>query len=621
MKIGSCYSTNGQCKFTVWAPSARQVALHLVTPEERSIPMQEESEGYWSLTVEKIAPDTQYFYQLNEQEKHPDPASQFQPLGVHGPSQIVDHQFAWSDPHWTGIPLDSLILYELHVGTFTPEGTFEAIIPRLKELRSLGINAIEIMPIAQFPGDPSVTQHPYRNWGYDGVYLYAVQNSYGGPTGLKKLVDACHQHEIAVFLDVVYNHFGPEGNYMSHFAPYFTKTYRTPWGDAINYDDAYSHHVRYFFLQNALYWLRDFHIDGLRLDAVQAIYDLGGKHFLKELTETVSEFSRQQNRPYHLIAESDLNDARIIRPFEVGGYGLDAQWCDDFHHALYALLTGETRGYYQDFGTCEHLAKAYRQSFVYDWQYAPHRKRFHGNSAEDCSPSQFVVCIQNHDQVANSFPGDRLSKIVSFDALKLAAANVILSPYIPLLFMGEEYGEEAPFTYFVSHSDPELIRMVRAGRQEEFAAFHVDRQVPDPEAVETFLMCQLNWSKQQEGKHQILWTFYQHLIQLRQTFPALMRRDRQFFQAFSNDENKTLTWHRWCEADHCLCLMNFQTSAVSFQPELPQGNWSKVLDSAESKWLGPGSNLPEHLSPETDITLHAQSFVLYRSSHPKAANR
>ncbi|HEY9749003.1 MAG TPA: malto-oligosyltrehalose trehalohydrolase, partial [Allocoleopsis sp.] len=371
MRLGAQYLGNGQCEFILWAPTATTVSLQLLSPKQQQIAMEQQEGGYWRVLVPNVEPGTLYQYQVDDGEPRPDPASNLQPQGVHGPSQVVAHQFGWSDRNWDSVPLEAMIIYELHVGTFTQEGTFEAAISRLADLKDLGINAIEIMPVAQFPGD--------RNWGYDGVYPFAVQDSYGGPEGLKKLVDACHQQGLAVVLDVVYNHFGPEGNYLSCFGPYFTNTYRTPWGSAINFDDTYSPGVRNYFIENALYWLRDYHIDALRLDAVHAIYDLGAKHFLQELGENVATLSEQVGRKLYLIAESDLNDPRVIRPVEQGGHGLDAQWSDDFHHALHALVSSDRQGYYQDFGECEQLAKAYRDTFVYDWKYSPHRHRFHGN--------------------------------------------------------------------------------------------------------------------------------------------------------------------------------------------------------------------------------------------------
>lgn len=609
MKIGAHCLEGGCCEFTVWAPKAKAVAVQILGSPERLLPLAAQADGYWQITASEIEPGTRYLYQLDGKPR-PDPASQFQPQGVHQASQVVGHDFEWSDRDWKNVPLAELILYELHVGTFTPAGTFEAIIPRLADLKALGVNAIELMPIAQFAGDQANDQ-AYRNWGYDGVFPFAVQNSYGQPQQLKQLIDACHSQGIAVLLDVVYNHFGPEGNYFSDFGPYLTEKYQAMWGNAINFDDAHSPAVRNFFIENALYWLREYHFDGLRLDAAQAIYDLGAMHFLEELATAVSTLGKEVGKQFHLTAESDLNDPRLIRPVEVGGYGLDAQWADDFHHALYALLTGANTAYYQDFGRCGHLAKAYQESFVYDWQYAPHRHRFHGRSAVNCSPSQFVVCIQNHDQVANELPGKRLSQKVSFEALKLAAGAVLLSPYIPLLFMGEEYGEEAPFTYFVSHSEPELVEQVRKGRQQEAERFHTEEKAPDPAAVETFLMSKLNWEQRQQGKHQVLWSFYQRLIQLRQTLPALLERKSRNIQAFSDEAEQLVGWHRWHGDEQALCLMNFNTKAIAVQPSIPDASWQKVIDSATPDWMGSGTLAPEKLLGGQEVTIQPHSVVLY----------
>ena len=614
MRIGANYLGNGECEFTVWSPLLDSVAVQVLTSEPQVIPLKPQAEGYWQTKVNDVYPGTLYKYVVNEQDAFADPASQYQPEGVHGPSQIIDQQFEWTDEAWSGVPLESMILYELHVGTFTPEGTFTAIIPRLQDLKELGINAIEIMPIAQFPGDTHIEPSlAYRNWGYDGVYSYAVQNSYGSPADLKQLVNACHQHGIAVVLDVVYNHFGPEGNYMGQFAPYFTKTYKTPWGNAMNFDDAYSQGVRNYFIENALYWLREFHIDALRLDAIQAIYDLGAKHFLRELAEAVHHFSQgQQGQKWkrHRIAESDLNNPQIIRPPELGGYGLDAQWSDDFHHSLHALLTGDRIGYYQDFGQSANLAKAYEDTFVYDWKYAPHRKRFHGLSCRDRPLSQFVVCIQNHDQIGNQMKGERLTERLSFEGLKLAAGAVLLSPNLPLLFMGEEYGETAPFIYFVSHSDPDLIQAVRAGRKQEFEAFHYADDPPDPESAETFLRSKLNWELRNQGQHKILLDWYRQLIHLRQTHPVLLNQDRNFIQASSDEDKQLVFVRRWNESSELIFVLNFNSSPVT--TALPiQRNAQKQLDSADKSWSGPGSDAPEHLTTGQEIKLQPTSVVLY----------
>ncbi|WP_026734500.1 malto-oligosyltrehalose trehalohydrolase [Fischerella sp. PCC 9605] len=608
MNIGSQYSGDRTCKFTLWAPLVGEVTVKLVAPEEKIIPLQKDDRGYWHGSVSNIDPGTLYFYQLEGQTDRADPASHSQPKGVHGPSQVIDHSsFSWSERQWRGIPLAQMAVYELHVGTFTTEGTFEAVISRLPELRELGVNAIEIMPVAQFPGE--------RNWGYDGTFPYAVQNSYGGVNGLKQLVNACHQQGMAVILDVVYNHLGPEGNYLWGFGTYFTDHYKTLWGSAVNFDGPYSDGVRNYFVQNALYWLETFHIDGLRLDAVHAIYDFGAKHILAEIAEAVAQLSQQQGHKRYLIAESDLNDPRIIRSPQVGGYGIDAQWSDDFHHALHTVLTGEQQGYYKDFGTLEQLAKAYRHSFVYAWDYSPHRRRYHGSDASDCLSSQFVVCSQNHDQVGNRMLGDRLSSLISFDGLKLTAAAVLLSPYVPLLFMGEEYGETAPFLYFVSHSDPDLIKGVREGRKAEFAAFFeiYGQEAPDPQAVETMERSRLNWEKRHEGKNRLLWLFYQKLLQLRREIPALANLDRNNLEASVVEPEKVLQLQRWCENSQVLCWLNFSQEVVEMKANIPTGNWKKLLDSADSTWGGAGSQLPETLSTQSQPTLilNAESVVIY----------
>lgn len=609
MRVGAWYLGNDQCEFTLWAPKAESATVHIVSPKPRRLDMRPHDRGYWTVTASDIPPGTRYLLQIDQQEAKPDPASQSQPEGVHAPSEVIDHRFEWKNAATAGVPLEDMIIYELHVGTFTPEGTFDAIAPRLSRLHELGVNAIEIMPVNQCPGEqPTRDPKAYRNWGYDGVYPFAVQNSYGGVTGLKQLVDASHQQGIAVILDVVYNHFGPEGNYLNVFAPYFTETYRTPWGSAVNFDDAYSDGVRNYFIENALYWLREFQIDGLRLDAIHAIYDLGAKHFLQELSDRVDQLSQQHNRKCVLIAESALNDARIIRPVEKGGYAIDAQWSDDFHHALHTLITGESLEYYEDFGRCEDLAKAYRDRFVQDGCYSQYRRRNHGNTATDCPPHQFVVCIQNHDQIGNRLLGERISQLVSFEALKLAAGAVLLSPYVPLLFMGEEYGEEAPFAYFVSHSDPDLIQAIRKGRKEEFAAFHALGEPPDAESPETFLMCKLNWEKHQEGKHQTLWTFYQHLIQLRRTFPAL-KNSNSSIDAGADEAQKIVWWRREADGNQLLCVLNFSQQDSEFQ--FPAGQWRKVLDSADEKWLGNGAALPEQVASGGSGKVRSQSIALF----------
>jgi maltooligosyltrehalose trehalohydrolase len=601
-QYGARVMPDGTCLFRVWAPFRQSVQLNLAAPDERLIPLKRGSDGCWSAVVRGVGAGTQYLFRLDNDRDRPDPASRSQPEGVHGPSEVVDHAaFEWSDQDWHGSPLSSMILYELHTGTFTPEGTFEAIIPRLVDLKDVGVNTIEVMPVAQFPGS--------RNWGYDGVYPYAVQNSYGGPEGFKQLVNACHRMEIAVVLDVVYNHFGPEGNYLWDFGPYFTDRYRTPWGDAVNFDGAYSDEVRSYFIGNALHWITDYHIDGLRIDAVHGIFDFSARPFLQELGEEVHRRGQQLGRSVWVIAESDLNDVRVVIPPETGGYGLDAQWNDDFHHCLHTLLTGERFGYYEDFGRTDQMAQALHEGFVYSGQYSPFRKRRHGSPSQDRPGRQFVVFSQNHDQVGNRMMGERLTSLVSFEALKLAAATVILSPNIPLLFMGEEYGERAPFLYFVSHSDPGLIEAVRRGRREEFSQFQGEGVPPDPQSGETFLASKLHWEERQKGEHAALLAFYRELIRLRREIPALSSRnnDRRV-----TTTGKTLSMERPFSRGSMLCLFNFDNTDSAFTLSAHEGEWERVLDSSGTEWGGPGSQMPARTSSGRRIVMRKESAVLYR---------
>jgi len=604
MKVGSNYLVDGRCEFTVWAPSHEEVAVQIVSPSHRSLPMQKDEWGYFKVLAEDIEPGTLYFYKLGGESDKPDPASHSQPKDVHGPSEVIDHtKMNWTDRGWSGVPLEEMIIYELHVGTFTSEGTFEAVIPRLRELYEFGINAIELMPIGQFPGN--------RNWGYDGVFPYAAQHSYGGSEGLKKLVDAAHQQGIAIILDVIYNHFGPEGNYMSDYAPYFTESYQTAWGNAINFDKQYSYGVRNYFIENALYWFETFHIDALRLDASDNIFDIGVKHFLQELAENVDALSKKQGRKFYLTAENDLSDTKVIRSIESGGYGIDAQWNDAFHHCLHSLLTGEDAGYYEDYGRCEQLTKAFKEGFVYSGQYSRFRKKFHGSNSSAIPGHQFVVFIQNHDQVGNRALGDRLTHLVSFEALKLAAGVLLLAPNIPLIFMGEEYAEDAPFLYFVSHTDPDLIAVVREGRKKDFAAFQAEGEFIDPFSPDTFKKCQLNWGDRQEGRHKVLLDLYQHLIHLRRTIPALKTLDKQNLEASVIEEDKLMFLQRWSQNSKIFCIMNFSEKDVSFNATPPSGSWQKILDSSEPKWMGLGSTLPDKLMQQ-DVAIRAHSFVLYQ---------
>jgi maltooligosyltrehalose trehalohydrolase len=603
--LGALYLGEGQCSFRVWAPLAQRVEVRIVAPEQRLIPLQRGEQGYHQAVAESVGPGALYFYRLDGEKERPDPASRFQPQGVHGPSQVVDPKFPWDDVSWFGLPLRDYIIYELHVGTFTVAGTFAAVVPHLEQLREMGITALELMPVAQFSGS--------RNWGYDGTYPFAVQKSYGGPDGLRRLVSACHQQGLAVVLDVVYNHLGPEGNYLGDFAPYFTDRYRTPWGPAVNFDGPDSDEVRRFFTENALSWVTEFHVDALRIDAVHAMLDFSAKPFLQELAEGVQAQAERLNRRIYLIAESDLNDSRLIRAPEVGGFGLDAQWNDDFHHALHTLLTGERTGYYEDFGEIRHLVKAFRQGFVYSGEYSPYRRRRHGNSSRSLPGHRFVVFAQNHDQVGNRAGGERLSRLVSFEALKLAAGIVLLSPFIPLLFMGEEYGEIAPFEYFVSHSDPGLIEAVRRGRREEFAAFRWQGKPSDPQDESTLLRAKLNPELRYGGDHRILLEFYRELIRLRKQYPALSTLEKEHLEVEGIDAELVLILRRWSETDEALVVYHLGGDARTFLLPLPTGRWEKTLDSTDERWHGPGERVIGEVTSQGKVALPLApwSFVLF----------
>jgi len=602
--VGVNFNGEGQALIKVWSPEAIKVEI-LVIETGQVIPLEKKDMGYWFMQTDMLKPGNKYRILLDSEKEFPDPASLNQPDGVHGASKaIAISQFAWTDNAWNNIPLKSYIIYELHTGTFSQDGNFAGIETKLEYLKDLGINAIEIMPVAQFPGD--------RNWGYDGVYPFAVQQSYGGAEGLQRLVNACHDNGIAVILDVVYNHLGPEGNYLGAFGPYFTEKYKTPWGGAINFDDAWSDGVREYFIENALMWFRDFHIDALRLDAVHAIKDLSPVHILKEIKLHVDALMESTGRKHYLITELDLNDTRFINTLSSGGYGMDAQWIDEFHHALRVTAGGDRHGYYEDFDGIEMLAKAYKDAYVYDGQYSPHRKKYFGIKAEHHPGEQFIVFSQNHDQVGNRMLGERTSKLVSFEMQKLLAGAVMVSPFLPMLFMGEEWSEPNPFLYFVSHTDPELAAAVRKGRREEFAAFHAQGEAPDPVAEETFRRSKLQWQLLDEEKHQTLFGYYQRLIALRKSYPVWHHLHREHLSVEVDKAKNLLLLHRWLDDQYMVCLMNFsKTTQETVIPDAAK-EWQKVLDAADTIWLGP-KGASETVHAGDTIVIQPESILIYLS--------
>jgi len=577
--LGATFSRGVGVQFNVWAPKARSVGVRLRTNSKRVVPLESKFQGYFYKFLPDVLPGTRYTFVLNQTLDRPDPASRYQPEGVHGPSEVVDSSYPWQDRRWRGLALPRYVIYELHVGTFSAKGTFEGVIPHLSSLRSLGITALEIMPVGQFPGS--------RNWGYDGVGLYAVQNTYGGPRGLKKLVNAAHRKGMAVVLDVVYNHLGPEGNFLNDYGPYSTDKYKTPWGGAVNVDDAESDHVRRFFFENARYWFSELHVDALRLDAVDNIMDFSARPFLRELASETRKLSQTLNRPLYLFGESALNDVRLIQKTPRGGLDLDALWNDDFHHSLHVLLTGEKKGYYQDFGETGDLAKAMKEGYVYTGQYSSFRRRRHGGTSKHISSHRFVVSAQNHDQVGNRPAGERMASLVDFERQKLAAAAVCLSDNVPLFFMGEEYGESNPFLYFTSHGDRALVKAIRQGRQWECASFGWKGLVPDPQDEETFRQSKLDHAKLKRVPHRTLWEFYRELLRFRLEYR--LGDGRKFWKTSVKvlKQKFVILLERRSGKRRVITAFNFGLKPVSLSFLTRGVRWKKVLDSADSRWKPP----------------------------------
>jgi maltooligosyltrehalose trehalohydrolase len=568
--------------FRVWAPRCQ--AIEVVIEGRRPVPLPRRDDDTFELSVPGIAAGMRYQYRLDGQRYRPDPASRFQPEGVHGPSVAVESgRFPWTDQGFRGRPLADLVFYELHVGTFTAAGTFEAVIPHLAQLVDLGVTAIELMPVAEFPGS--------RNWGYDGAHLYAPQSTYGGPRGLARLVDAAHGLGLSVILDVVYNHLGPEGNYLAEFGPYFTDRYKTPWGSAVDFDGPDSAGVRRHFIDNARYWVREFHLDGLRLDAIHSIFDSSPVHVLTEVAEAAREEARPLHRPVHVIAESHDNDRRIVLPATEGGLGLDAVWSDDFHHAVHGRLTGESGGYYADFAGGRGLARAVAEGFAYQGEPSEYFGRPRGAPSADLGGERFVIALQNHDQVGNRAQGDRLSTIVPFAAAKMAAALLFASPALPLLFMGEEYGETSPFQFFTSFLDPGLVEAVRQGRAAEFARFGWEGRIPDPSEPATFLRSRLSHPLAGAPRHRQLRDYYRQWLSLRRSHPALGAHGKERARCEVDAAGSVLTLSRQGPAAAGVRLIaNLTATPQSFTPASP--DWRVLIDSEDTRYAGSGTFKP-----------------------------
>ncbi|MFD2744351.1 MULTISPECIES: malto-oligosyltrehalose trehalohydrolase [Sphingobacterium] len=562
---------------SVWAPTAEIVQCK-VEDLETLIALDRGEYGYWETNTNAIKTGDRYRFVVDG-ETYPDPASYSQPDGVHGASQVVDLSFPWTDAAYKVPAMKDLIIYELHVGTFTATHDFKGVIGKLPYLKKLGINAIEIMPIGQFPGE--------RNWGYDGVFPFAVQDSYGGPKAFQELVNAAHAIDIAIILDVVYNHFGPEGNYAPNFGPYFTDKYGTPWGSAINFDDAYSHGVRDFVLANVRMWFADFHVDALRIDAAHALKDWSASHILQDIRRETDNWIETQDRAHYLIVECDLNDTRYLDSLDKNGFAMDGQWVDEFHHALRVAAGGQPDGYYSDFSGVKDLAKALQNAYVYTGQYSEHRKKFFGTETTGVPGERFVVFSQNHDQTGNRMLGERSSMLFSADMQRLMALTVMASPYVPMLFMGEEWSASTPFQYFVHHSDEELVEAVRKGRKEEFKSFQSEGETPDPQAETTFASCVLNWGEVDTGVHQAMLAYYEALISFRKSNSILRQVDRSVLTVQYDEGKSVIVLSYAFEEQLMVGILNFSSSLQSVSLDSAY-TWERIWDTSDPAWGGSG---------------------------------
>lgn len=549
----------------IWAPYGKELLLCL---GNKSVPMLKDDNHWWRSDV-TLSHGQDYSIMINGRGPFPDPRSPWQPHGIHRNSRFYDHNtYPWRIEQWHTPSLNQAIIYELHIGTFTPEGTFSSTLEKLDYLQTLGITHICVMPIATFSGS--------RGWGYDGVQLYAPHPHYGTPDQFKALVDECHARNINVIIDVVYNHLGPTGNYLSQFGPYFTGTYQTPWGEAVNLDEAHSHEVRQFFIDNALMWLRDYHCDGVRLDAVHAMLDRSAEHFLATLTANIKTLEHMLARPLTVIAESDLNDPRLLHSPSKGGYGIDSQWCDDLHHSLHAYFTGENQGYYMDYGSVGAIAKALDQAYVFDGSFCRYRKAHHGASPVGLKGQNFIVYTQTHDQVGNRAKGERLCHLIDFKSLKLAAAMVLTSPFIPMIFQGEEWAASTPFQYFTDHQEPELAAAVSAGRVREFQSFGWEaKEIPDPQSEETFIHSQLIWQESLRDYHKTMLEWYQHLITFRKQHPELTEVSIGEADIDCDEEQ------RWITLDRGTLLFYYNLNHQNQLFSMPSTHYQLIFSSSD----------------------------------------
>jgi maltooligosyltrehalose trehalohydrolase len=615
--LGACPDGRGT-HFRVWAPDRASVELVVERPGSRIIPLSKEPDGLFCGYVPTLSPGALYRYQVDGLGPFPDPASRFQPEGVHGPSEIIDPaRFAWTDQEWRAVPREELVIYELHVGTFSREGSFDAVTPRLPQLAELGVTAIELLPVADFPGD--------RNWGYDGVNLFAPARCYGRPDDLRRLVDEAHRLGLAVLLDVVYNHLGPDGNYLAQFSRhYFSERHKTLWGPAINLDGRHSQAVRAYLFENALHWLCEYHLDGLRLDATHYLFDESPRHFLAELSAIVS--ATITDRAIHLIAEDPRNLAFMVRPGTEGGWGLDALWSDDFHHDLRRYLVGDVDGAFRDFrGRLDDLALTINRGWLFCGAYSIHRGYNRGTDPAGLDPSRFVFFIQNHDRIGNRAFGERLNHQVSPAAFRAASALLLLAPQIPLLFMGQEWASSAPFLFFTDHAEP-LGTLVKEGRRREFRDYvaftdpEALKRIPDCQAESTFFACKLDWTESDREPHASILRLYRTLLHLRRTEPALQCAGRDHFEATALDAD-TLVVRR--DADHgsSLWLVVHFEGPGTFRLNIPAASsvlhWKLLLTTEDPSFAAePGATPPnvDLTAPVPTITFTSPAAVILRAS-------
>jgi maltooligosyltrehalose trehalohydrolase len=621
-RLGATHGVDGRTRFEVWAPRATSVQLVLGAPgdpdataQERVVDVPRSDDGTAVVSVDDAPPGTTYRFRLTLADgarvDRPDPASRWQPQDVHGPSAVDDTTFAWSDDGFAAPPLHQQVIYELHVGTFSSDGTFDGAIPHLERLAALGVTTVELLPVAQFPGG--------RNWGYDGVLAYAPNHAYGGPAGLRRFVDAAHAAGLGVWLDVVYNHVGPEGNVLLDYGPYFSNRYATPWGDSLNTDDGRADHVRRYVTENVARWVSDFHVDGFRLDAVHGIVDSSATHLLEEIGRAAKAAGAALGKPVHVIAESDLCDAKLVRSPERGGYGLDGQWADDFHHAVHVALTGEREGYYADYRGLADLVSQLRDRFVYAGRYSPFRERTVGRPARDVPYDRFVVCVQNHDQVGNRALGDRLTQLTDLEGAKFAAAALLTSPFVPMLWQGEEHADPNPFFFFTSHTDPALIAAVNQGRREEFAYFEAwQGDIPEPQDEATFLRSKVDHELRHAGHHATVHALYAELLRLRRELSLLTDPLAPDVEATEVPGREALVLRRRDDHDDLVTVLNAADEDTEVAVPDAAGAWDLLLDTADPRWDGPGRSDAPRVTDDGVLRLvvRRHAVILLRRPRP-----